>query len=74
MYCAKAASAFAAESQLVIDVVAGGCGDSAGLALLIEWYRLAERAKHRSSLVGHRHSWSRSQRSRHRHRFAARQP
>jgi len=37
MYCAKSGSAFAAESQLVIDLSQVAAADSAGLALLIEW-------------------------------------
>ena len=41
----QSGSAFAAESQLVIDLSQVAAADSAGLALLIEWYRLAERAK-----------------------------
>jgi phospholipid transport system transporter-binding protein len=41
----QSASAFASNGQLSIDLSQVRNADSAGLALLIEWYRLAEKAK-----------------------------
>jgi phospholipid transport system transporter-binding protein len=41
----ESAPIFIAESKLSIDLSAVSSADSAGLALLIEWYRMASRAK-----------------------------
>ena len=42
----------AAESELAIDLSAVTSADSAGLALLIEWFRVAELAKKKLRLIG----------------------
>jgi len=45
-------AAFAGDAQLVIDLSAVTSADSAGLALLVEWFRAADRARKPLRLIG----------------------
>jgi phospholipid transport system transporter-binding protein len=48
----QSAQIFSTEQQLAIDLSAVTSADSAGLALLIEWYRLAARGNKSIRFIG----------------------
>src|SRR5689334_1019978 len=48
----QSAQAFGSDGPLSIDLSKVTNADSAGLALLIEWYRLAERDKRKLEFIG----------------------
>ena|SRR5512142_105527 len=48
----QSAQAFVSQGPLSIDLSRVSNADSAGLALLVEWYRLAERNKRKLQFIG----------------------
>jgi phospholipid transport system transporter-binding protein len=48
----QSAAVFASQDELAFDLSGVTNADSAGLALLIEWYRLAERNQRRLRFIG----------------------